>query len=100
MARWSDKLEIHVVLTYHQVRILEGFSDFKIVVTKSLYHLLQDSTSGLKAAVAAGLPVVGVTTGNPGPALLAAGAAFLVKDYNDAALWQVLTPKQALPSAD
>lgn len=51
---------------------------------------LQDSPAGLGAAVAAGLPVVGITTGNPGPALVAAGAAFLIKDYDDPALWSHL----------
>ncbi|XP_024401807.1 haloacid dehalogenase-like hydrolase domain-containing protein Sgpp [Physcomitrium patens] len=50
----------------------------------------EDSPAGLSAAVAAGLPVVGITTGNPGPALLAAGAAFLIEGYNDPALWSKL----------
>lgn len=50
----------------------------------------EDSPAGLGAAVAAGLPVVGITTGNPGPALIAAGAAFLIKDYDDPALWSQL----------
>jgi len=50
----------------------------------------EDSPAGLGAAVAAGLPVVGITTGNPGPALVAAGAAFLIKDYEDPALWSQL----------
>lgn len=51
---------------------------------------LEDSPAGLGAAVAAGLPVVGITTGNPGPVLVAAGAAFLIKDYDDPALWSQL----------
>lgn len=51
---------------------------------------IEDSPSGLKAAVSAGLPVVGITTGNPGSALLDAGASFLIKDYNDPALWEQL----------
>jgi len=55
-----------------------------------MFPYLQDSPAGLSAAVAAGLPVVGITTGNPGPALIAAGAAFLIKDYNDPALWKRL----------
>ncbi|KAG0564096.1 hypothetical protein KC19_8G082300 [Ceratodon purpureus] len=58
----------------------------------------EDSPAGLGAAVAAGLPVVGITTGNPGPTLVAAGAAFLIKDYDDAALWSKLE-KEAVTSS-
>ncbi|KAJ7551451.1 hypothetical protein O6H91_06G016100 [Diphasiastrum complanatum] len=50
----------------------------------------EDSPSGLKAAVGAGLSVVGLTTGNPGPILLDAGASFLIENYDDPALWDAL----------
>lgn len=51
---------------------------------------LKDSVAGIKAGVAAGMPVVGITTRNPGQPLLDAGAAFLVKDYEDPKLWKAL----------
>jgi beta-phosphoglucomutase-like phosphatase (HAD superfamily) len=59
---------------------------------------LQDSPSGLGAAVAAGLAVIGITTGNPGPVLVAAGAAFLIKDYDDPALWSKLEKEAVVDS--
>jgi HAD superfamily hydrolase (TIGR01509 family) len=62
----------------------------KVGVSPENAFAIEDSPSGLKAAVSAGLPVVGITTGNPGSALLDAGASFLIKDYNDPALWEQL----------
>jgi beta-phosphoglucomutase-like phosphatase (HAD superfamily) len=52
----------------------------------------------LGAAVAAGLAVIGITTGNPGPVLVAAGAAFLIKDYDDPALWSKLEKEAVVDS--
>lgn len=52
--------------------------------------IFEDSVSGLKAGVAAGMPVVGITTRNPGQSLLDAGAAFIIKDYEDPILWEAL----------
>jgi beta-phosphoglucomutase-like phosphatase (HAD superfamily) len=52
--------------------------------------LLQDSASGIRAGVAAGIPVIGVATRNPEDSLLEAGATFLVKDYSDPRLWSAL----------
>lgn len=56
------------------------------------YHeaILQDSPSGVKAGVAAGLATVGLLTGHPGPVLKSNGAALLIKDYNDPDLWTSL----------
>lgn len=41
------------------------------------------SPAGIKAAVAAGLPVIGLTTTQPAEALKAAGAVVVVKDFRD-----------------
>lgn len=52
--------------------------------------IFEDSVSGIKAGVAAGMHVVGVMTGNPGQSLLDAGATFVIKDYEDPKLWKAL----------
>lgn len=50
----------------------------------------QDSISGIKAGVAAGMPTVGLTTGNPAEVLMQAKPVFLIKDYEDPKLWAAL----------
>lgn len=50
----------------------------------------EDSPSGITSAVAAGLLTVGVATGHPPATLLAAGAAFVIRDYYDERLATVL----------
>lgn len=50
----------------------------------------QDSPAGTKAGAAAEIAVVGLTTGHPKAALLAAGASLIIEDYNDATLWAKL----------
>ncbi|CAL9112355.1 unnamed protein product [Musa textilis] len=52
--------------------------------------IFEDSASGIKAGVAAGMPVVGLTTRNLERSLTEAGATFLIKDYEDAKLWLAL----------
>ncbi|XP_042506184.1 haloacid dehalogenase-like hydrolase domain-containing protein Sgpp [Macadamia integrifolia] len=52
--------------------------------------VFEDSASGIKAGVAAGMPVVGIATANPEHILNEAGATFLIKDYNDPKLWSAL----------
>ncbi|KAI0509903.1 hypothetical protein KFK09_010503 [Dendrobium nobile] len=49
--------------------------------------VFEDSVSGIEAGVAAGLPVVGVTTRNPEQSLIDAGASLLIKDFEDPKLW-------------
>jgi len=44
---------------------------------------LEDSPSGLQAAVAAGLPVVGLTTGQSAERLQGAGATITVSDFDE-----------------
>ena len=50
----------------------------------------QDSASGIKAGVAAGMPVVGLTTRNPESLLMEAKPVFLIRDYDDPKLWAAL----------
>lgn len=52
--------------------------------------IFEDSASGTRAGVAAGMPVVAVLTRNPENSLLEAGAALIVKDYADPKLWSAL----------
>ncbi|KAH0974217.1 hypothetical protein GBA52_016116 [Prunus armeniaca] len=66
-----------------------GLSDFfhAVILGSDCEH---DSTSGIKAGVAAGMPVVGLTTGNPAHLLMEAKPTFLIKDYEDPKLWAAL----------
>ncbi|XP_002464901.2 haloacid dehalogenase-like hydrolase domain-containing protein Sgpp isoform X2 [Sorghum bicolor] len=52
--------------------------------------IFEDSASGVRAGVAAGVPVVGLTTRNPGMVLKDAGASLLAKDFQDPELLSVL----------
>ncbi|KAJ4724661.1 haloacid dehalogenase-like hydrolase domain-containing protein Sgpp [Melia azedarach] len=52
--------------------------------------ILEDSVSGIKAGVAAGLLVLGLTTRNPEHSVLEAKPTFLIKDYDDPKLWEAL----------
>lgn len=54
----------------------------------------EDSTSGLRAASAAGCITIGLRTALDDATLRAAGAALTITDFTDAALWQLLeTPR-------
>lgn len=56
-----------------------------------LFHLVcQDSASGIRAGVAAGVAVVGLTTGNPEKVLRDAGASLLIGDFRDPKLMAML----------
>ncbi|CAN6486438.1 unnamed protein product [Victoria cruziana] len=57
--------------------------------------ILEDSASGIKAGVAAGVPVIGITTRNPDQLLLDAGASLLIKDFDDPKLWSALEVQEA-----
>lgn len=52
--------------------------------------IFEDSKSGIKAGVAAGMPVLGLATRNPEELLKEAGAAFVIKDFDDSKLWSAL----------
>ncbi|XAR70591.1 Sugar-terminal-phosphatase [Bertholletia excelsa] len=59
-------------------------------VSKDHTFIFEDSVSGIKAGVEAGMPVVGLLTGNPEHLLMEAKPAFLIKDYEDPKLWAAL----------
>lgn len=50
----------------------------------------QDSVSGIKAGMGAGMRVVGVGKRNPKELLIQAGATFVINDFNDPNLWSQL----------
>lgn len=50
----------------------------------------QDSVSGIKAGVAAGVPVIGLTNRNPEQLLMQAKPTLLIKNYDDPKLWAAL----------
>ncbi|KAI4315167.1 hypothetical protein L6164_028008 [Bauhinia variegata] len=58
--------------------------------SKDHTFVFEDSVSGIKAGVAAGMPVLGITTRNPEHLLREAKPAFLIKDYDDPKLWAAL----------
>ncbi|XP_071730759.1 haloacid dehalogenase-like hydrolase domain-containing protein Sgpp [Rutidosis leptorrhynchoides] len=59
-------------------------------VSKEHTFICEDSVSGIKAGVAAGMPVVGLTTRNPESMLLTANPTLLIENYEDPKLWAVL----------
>lgn len=59
-------------------------------VSKDHAFIFEDSVSGITAGVAAGMPVVGITTRNPENILTEAQPTFLIKDYDDTKLWSAL----------
>ena len=52
--------------------------------------IFEDSASGIRAGVAAGVAVVGLTTGNPEKVLRDAGASLLIGDFRDPKLMAML----------
>ncbi|KAF4362587.1 hypothetical protein F8388_011414 [Cannabis sativa] len=59
-------------------------------VSKDHTFIFEDSVSGIKAGVAAGMPVVGIATRNPAQLLMEAKPIFTIKDYADPKLWEAL----------
>ncbi|CAN1333950.1 Haloacid dehalogenase-like hydrolase domain-containing protein Sgpp, partial [Linum perenne] len=59
-------------------------------VSKDHTFVFEDSVSGIRAGVAAGMPVIGLTTGNPEHLLMKANPTFLIKNYDDPKLWAAL----------
>ncbi|CAA2982773.1 haloacid dehalogenase-like hydrolase domain-containing protein Sgpp [Olea europaea var. sylvestris] len=59
-------------------------------ISKDHTFVFEDSVTGIKAGVAAGMPVIGLTTGNPAHLLIEAKPSFLIKDYEDPKLWTAL----------
>lgn len=52
--------------------------------------IFEDSFTGIQAGVKAGMPVIGLLTGNPEEVLMEAKPAFLIRDYEDPKLWSAL----------
>lgn len=63
---------------------------FFVIVYIDRSVFFQDSISGTKAGVAAGMAVVAVGIRNPEKLLIEAGAAYVIQDYNDQKLWNSL----------
>ncbi|KAK4729075.1 hypothetical protein R3W88_022063 [Solanum pinnatisectum] len=59
-------------------------------VSKDHTFVFEDSVSGIKAGVAAGMSVVGLVNRNPSQLLMEAKPVFLIKDYEDPKLWAAL----------
>ncbi|KAL0550463.1 hypothetical protein IC582_014979 [Cucumis melo] len=59
-------------------------------VSKDHTFIFEDSITGIKAGVAADMPVVGISMRKPEQLLMQAKPALLVKDYNDSKLWTAL----------
>ena len=59
----------------------------------------EDSVSGVRAAVAAGIAVVGITTGLSEPALVAQGAAFGAADFRDPRIYALIESRRGSPCA-
>ncbi|CAM8987007.1 unnamed protein product [Rhodiola kirilowii] len=59
-------------------------------VSKDHTFIFEDSVSGIAAGVAAGMPVVGLTTRNPASLLMDAKPALLIQTYADPKLWEAL----------
>ncbi len=55
----------------------------------------EDSPSGVRAAVAAGLPVIGIGSGAAAEALLSAGAALVATDFRDARVMEAVEARLA-----
>ncbi|XP_074264718.1 haloacid dehalogenase-like hydrolase domain-containing protein Sgpp [Silene latifolia] len=61
-----------------------------IGASKEHTFIFEDSPSGIKAGVAAGMPVIGLSTRNPEDFLMEAKPTFLIKNYEDPKLWDAL----------
>ncbi|CAI9102116.1 OLC1v1000327C1 [Oldenlandia corymbosa var. corymbosa] len=57
--------------------------------------VFEDSISGIKAGVSAGMPVVGVASRNPETLLMATGATLVIRDFEDSNLWGALADLEA-----
>ncbi|KMS97495.1 hypothetical protein BVRB_5g126610 [Beta vulgaris subsp. vulgaris] len=72
----------------HPAPYLKGLE--AIGASKEHTFIFEDSPSGIRAGVAAGMPVIGLSTRNPENLLMEEKPAFLIKDYEDPKLWAAL----------
>ncbi|HWK43230.1 MAG TPA: HAD-IA family hydrolase [Stellaceae bacterium] len=56
----------------------------------------EDSVSGIRAAVAAGIETIGLRAAMPDTVLRDAGAGLVIADFDDAALWRRLEERRAV----
>ena len=78
----------------HPLPYLTGLANLDGDAARSL--AFEDSLSGVKSAIEAGLAVVGLTTSLAPEILLAAGAALAVADYSDSRLWPLVARRLGL----
>lgn len=79
----------------HPDPYLAALDSLGVAATESI--AFEDSPSGLAAAVAAGIPVVGVTSTLSASALLALGAVATITDFTDTALGPILDRLKGVP---
>lgn len=72
----------------HPEPYLKGLDLLK--ASKEHTIIFEDSVSGIKAGVAAGVATIGITTRNPEHQLMEAKPTFLIKSYDDPKLWAAL----------
>ena len=53
----------------------------------------EDSASGIRSALGAGIYTIGITSSHPAEDLLDAGASMTINDFNDEQLWELLNSK-------
>lgn len=58
----------------------------------------EDSPSGIRSAVGAGIPTVGIASTHPPTELSALGAMLVIPDFTDSRLWQLLGTPYPAPS--
>ncbi|WP_448572341.1 HAD family hydrolase [Trichothermofontia sp.] len=62
----------------------------KLQVSPAQAIAFEDSASGIRSAVAAGIPTVGVASTHPPSELAAVGASWVINDFRDRQLWDLL----------
>jgi HAD superfamily hydrolase (TIGR01509 family) len=75
----------------HPLPYLTGLA--RLGATASNALAFEDSRSGVRAAAAAGIAVLGITTGLPAEALIAEGAAFAVADFTDPRIYAAIAAR-------
>ncbi len=70
----------------------------RLGVTSSKAIAFEDSTTGIRSAVAAGIYTIGVASTHNPELLLAAGASMVIQDFNTSHLWEFLEKHLSLIS--
>jgi len=80
----------------HPLPYLTALAEFGCAAAEAF--AFEDSLSGLRAAVAAGIPTFGMDSSLPAETLRAAGAVEVLKNFEDGKLWERLGGKKHLIS--